>query len=109
MVETECAEAQIKTQVVLELNFPVGILQAVAEGVGLTILPELYVQLKLAGAGLRTIDLYDPVPRHPVGLTYRGIRYQDIAAREFDTLCRTTMTRLFARPKHSHRSTVMTG
>ena len=31
MVEAECAEAQIKTQVVLEMNFPLGILQAVAK------------------------------------------------------------------------------
>ncbi len=31
IVETECAEAQINTQVVLEMHFPLGILQAVAE------------------------------------------------------------------------------
>ena len=96
MVETECAEAQIKTQVVLEMNFPLGILQAVAEGAGLTILPELYPRLGLAGSGLWMIDLCDPVPHHSVRLSYRGNRYQDIAAREFGTLCRTTMTRLFS-------------
>ena len=108
MVEAECAEAQIKTQVVLEMTSPEGILQAVAEGVGLTILPELYVRLRLVGSGLRIIDLYDPVPRHPVGLAYRANRYQNIAAREFGTLCRTTMTRLLAHPKHSPRSIVTT-
>lgn len=64
------------------------------QGAGLTILPELYVRLRLAGSGLRIIDLYDPVPRHPVGLAYRANRYQNIAAREFGTLCRKTMTRL---------------
>jgi DNA-binding transcriptional LysR family regulator len=109
MVEAECAEAQIKTHVVLEMTSPEGILQAVEEGAGLTILPELFVRLRLAGSGLRIIDLYDPVPRHSVGLAYRGNRYQIIAAREFGTLCRTTMTRLLARPTHSHRSTVTTG
>ena len=41
MVEAECAEVQNKTQVVLEMTSPEGILQAVAEGAGLTILPEL--------------------------------------------------------------------
>jgi DNA-binding transcriptional LysR family regulator len=41
MVEVECAEVQIKTQVVIEMPSPEGTLQAVAEGAGLTILPEL--------------------------------------------------------------------
>ncbi len=36
MVEAECAKAQIKTQVVLEMTSREGILQAVAEGAGLT-------------------------------------------------------------------------
>ena len=109
MVEAECAEAQIKTHVVLEMTSPEGILQAAAEGAGLTILPELYVRLRLAGSGARIIDLYDPAPRHSVGLAYRGNRYQNMAAREFDTIRRTTMTRLLARPTHSHLSTVTTG
>jgi DNA-binding transcriptional LysR family regulator len=75
MVEAECAKAQIKTQVVLEMTSHEGILQAVAEGAGLTILPELYVRLRLARSGLRIINLYDPVPRHSVGLAYRGNLY----------------------------------
>jgi LysR family transcriptional regulator, cyn operon transcriptional activator len=41
MVEAECAEVQNKIQAVLEMTFPEGILQAVAEGAGLTILTEL--------------------------------------------------------------------
>lgn len=41
LVEAECADAQIKTQVVLKMTSPDGILQAVAEGAGLTTLPEL--------------------------------------------------------------------
>jgi len=109
MVEAECAEVQNKIQAVLEMTFPEGILQAVAEGAGLTILPELYVRLRLAGSGLQIIDLYDPVPRHSVGLAYRGNRYQSIAAREFGTLRRATITRLLVRSKHSHLSTVATG
>ncbi len=109
MVEAECAKAQIKTQVVLEMTSPEGILQAVAEGAGLTTFPELYVRLRLAGSGLRTIDLYAPVPRNSVGLAYQANRYQNIAAREFGTLCRTTMTRLLSRPKQSRRSIVTTG
>ena len=40
MVETECSEAQIKTHVVLEMNFPLGLLQTVAEGARLTIIPD---------------------------------------------------------------------
>ena len=109
MLEGECAEAQIKTQVVLEMTSPEGILQAVAEGAGLTILPELYVRLRLAGSGLRIIDLYDPAPRHSVGLANQANRCQNIAASEFGTLCRTTMTRLFSRPKQGRRSIVTTG
>ena len=109
IVEAEYAKAQIKTQVVLEMTSHERILQAVAEGAGLTILPELYVRLRLARSGLRIIGLYDPVPRHSVGLAYRSNRYHNIAAREFGTLCRTTMPRLLAHPKHTHRSTVTTG
>lgn len=100
MVEAECAEAQVKTQVVVEMTSPEGILQAIAEGAGLTILPELCARLRLAGSGLRIIELYDPVPRHSVDLAYRTNRYQNIAAKEFGTLCRTTITQLLVRPKH---------
>ena len=39
-MEVECAEAQIKTHVVLEMTSPEGIIQAVTEGAGLTILPD---------------------------------------------------------------------
>ncbi len=107
MMETECVEAQIKTQVVLEMTSPEGILQAVAEGARLTMLPEHYVRLRLAGSGLRIINLCDPVPRHSVGLAYlANRRYHNIATRDFGTLCRTTMTRLLARQKHRHRSTL---
>jgi DNA-binding transcriptional LysR family regulator len=66
----------ITTQVVLEMISPKGILQAVTEGAELMILPELYVRLTLAGSGLRTIDLYGPVPHHSMGLAYQGNRYQ---------------------------------
>ena len=52
-----------------------GILLAVAEGAGLTNLPELYGRLKLTGSGLWMIDLYDPGPHHLVRLSYRGNRY----------------------------------
>jgi len=109
IVEAEYAKTQIKTQVVLEMTSHERILQAVAEGAGLMILPELYVRLRLARSGLRIIGLCDPVPRPSVGLAYRSNRYHNIAAREFGTLCRTTMPRLLAHPKHTHRSTVTTG
>ncbi len=109
MVEAKCTEAQIKAQVVRATTSPEGILQPVAEGVGRTILPERYVRFRLAGSELRILDLYDPAPRHSAELAYRGNRYQHIAARELGTLCRTTMTSLFTRPKHSHRGTVTTG
>ena len=60
-------ETQIKTQVVLEMTSPEGILRRVAEGVGLTILSELYVRLRLAdrGCGLSacTILFHDSPPR----------------------------------------------
>ena len=67
MVETECAEAQIKTQVVLEMNFPLGILQAVAEK-GRTLRLYLTVRpIETCRPGLWGVDLYDPVLRHSVG------------------------------------------
>ena len=39
MLEGECAEAQIKTQVVLEMTSIEAILKAAGEGAGLTISP----------------------------------------------------------------------
>ena len=94
MVEAKCTEARVKTEVVLEMTSPEGILQAVAEGAGLTILPELYVRLRSPGARFCLIELYDPVPRHSVGLVSLANRYQNLAAKEFATLCRTTMAHL---------------
>lgn len=97
MVEAECLEAHVKTDVVLEMTSPEGILQAVAEGAGLTILPELYVRLRSPAARFRLIELYDPVPRHSVGLVSLVNRYQNLAAKEFATLCRTTMAHLMTK------------
>jgi LysR family transcriptional regulator, cyn operon transcriptional activator len=94
MVEEECGHAHVTTQVVLEMTSPEGILQAVTEGAGFTILPELYVRQRLAHTKLRIIDLYDPIPRHSVGLAYHANRYQNLAAKEFGNLCRSIMASL---------------
>lgn len=42
---------------------------------GLTILPEVYVRMRPPGQRFRTLELYDPVPCHQVGLAYRTDRY----------------------------------
>lgn len=109
MVEEECAQAGVTTQVVLEMTSPEGILQAVTEGAGLTILPELYVRQRMVRRKLRMIDLYDPVPRHAVGLAYRNNRYQNLAAKEFGTLCRSIMGSLLARPPASRPRQAVSG
>ena len=96
MVEEECARADVKTQVVLEMTSPEGILQAVESGAGLSILPELYVRRRLSDTGIRMVELYDPIPRHSVGLAYKSNRYQNLAAREFGNLCRAIMDDLIA-------------
>lgn len=103
MVEAECAEAMIQPQVVLEMTSPEGILQAVAGGAGFTILPELYVRMRPPGLSLRTIDLYDPVPRHSVGLVFPSDRYQNLAAKEFGNLCRDAMTMILGTGKPATR------
>jgi len=91
MVEAECAKAGVHPQVVLEMSSPEGILQAVAEGTGATILPELYVRSRLPATRLQVIDLYDPTPCHTVGLAYLTKRYRGVAAEEFASLCQSTM------------------
>lgn len=101
MVEAECAKAGVHPQVVLEMSSPEGILQAVAEGTGATILPKLYVRSRLPGAGLQLVDLYDPTPRHAVGLAYLTKRYRSLAATEFGQLCRSTMQELQSDSKPS--------
>jgi LysR family transcriptional regulator, cyn operon transcriptional activator len=94
MVEAECAKAGVRPQVVLEMSSPEGILQAVANGTGATILPDLYVRSRLSGEGMQLIELYDPTPRHKVGLAYLTKRYRSLAAEEFARLCRITMKEL---------------
>jgi len=101
MVEAECAKAGVHPQVVLEMSSPEGILQAVAEGTGATILPELYVRTRLPAAKLQVIDLYDPTPRHTVGLAYLTKRYRGPAAEEFAALCETTMRDLQSASKQA--------
>ena len=44
-------------------------------GAGLTILPEVYVRMRPPSQRFRTLELYDPVPCHQVGLAYRTDRY----------------------------------
>jgi LysR family transcriptional regulator, cyn operon transcriptional activator len=109
MVEQECAKARVSTQVVLEMTSPEGILQAVAEGAGLTILPELYVRQRLAQTKLRIIDLYDPIPRHSVGLAYRMDRYQNLASKEFASLSRSIMETLLAQSQIPRSRQPVTG
>jgi DNA-binding transcriptional LysR family regulator len=91
MIEAECAEAGVRPEVSVEMTSPEGILEAVKRGVGLTILPELYVRQRLRGTGLRMIGLYDPVPRHSVGLAYRVDRHMGKAAQAFMDLCRLAL------------------
>jgi len=93
MIETQCAEAGVRPQVSVEMTSPEGILDAVKQGAGLTVLPELFVQHRLSGA-LRMIELYDPVPTHPVGLAHLANRHLGLAAQEFIRLCRSTLTGL---------------
>lgn len=104
MVEAECAKAGVHPQVVLEMSSPEGILQAVAEGTGATILPELYVRSRLPGMDLQVIDLYDPTPRHAVGLAYLTKRHRGLAAEEFAAICHTTMRDLQSDPEQSRRN-----
>ncbi|MCS6294835.1 MAG: LysR family transcriptional regulator [Nitrospira sp.] len=104
MVESECAKAGVHPQVVLEMSSPEGILQAVAEGTGATILPELYVRSRLPAAQLQIIDLYDPTPRHTVGLAYLTKRHRGQAAEEFAALCETTMRDLQSRSTQPPRN-----
>jgi DNA-binding transcriptional LysR family regulator len=91
MIESECAEVGVRPQVSVEMTSPEGILEAVKQGAGLTILPELYVRHRLRGSGLRLIELYDPVPRHDVGMVSLAHRHLGKAAQEFVRLCRTTL------------------
>lgn len=94
MIEAECAEAGVRPQVSVEMTSPEGILDAVKQGAGLTVLPELFVRHRLQGGALRMIELYDPVPKHPVGLAHLANRHLGLAAQEFIRLCRSTLTGL---------------
>lgn len=98
MIEAECAEAGVRPQVSVEMTAPEGILEAVKQGAGLTILPGLYVRRRLGGNALRVIDLYAPVPKHPVGLAYLANRHLGRAAQEFIRLCRTILLELDVEP-----------
>ena len=91
MVEAECAAAGITPEVSVEMTSPEGILEAVRQGAGYTILPELYVRHRLHGVGLRLIRLYDPVPRHAIGIVHRANHHLGKAAQEFVRLCRNTI------------------
>lgn len=93
MIEAECAAAGVRPQVSVEMTSPEGILDAVKQGAGLTVLPELFVRHRLSSA-LRIIQLYDPVPKHPVGLAHLANRHLGLAAQEFIRLCRSTLAGL---------------
>lgn len=94
MIEAECAEAGVRPQVSVEMTSPEGILEAVKQGAGLTILPELYVRHRIRGTRLRLIELYDPVPKHDVGVVSLAHRHLGKAAQEFVRLCRDTLDNL---------------
>ena len=91
MIEAQCALVGVRPQVSVEMTSPEGILEAVKHGVGLTILPELFVRHRIGGSGLRLIELYDPIPRHDVGIVSLAHRHLGKAAQKFVRLCRTTL------------------
>jgi LysR family cyn operon transcriptional activator len=91
MIESECAEAGVRPQVSVEMASPEGILEAVKQGAGMTILPELFVRHRIRGTGLRVIELYDPVPRHDVCVVSLARRHLGKAAQEFVRLCRAML------------------
>lgn len=98
MIEAECAKVGVRPHVSIEMTSPEGILEAVNQGAGWTILPELYVRHRLAGHVLRVVELYDPVPRHPVGLAHLKKRHLGPAAQEFMHFCRTALSDLKVSP-----------
>lgn len=101
MIEAECALVGVRPQVSVEMTSPEGILEAVKQGVGLTILPELFVRHRIGGSMLRVIELYDPVPRHDVGVVSLAHRHLGKAAQEFIRLCRTTLSDLQIDQEHA--------
>lgn len=98
MIEAECAEAGIRPQVAVEMTSPEGIVEAVTQGTGWTVLPELYVRHHLRGKALQIVELYDPIPRHAVGLVQLTRRHLGMAAQVFTRLCRETIETLRDRP-----------
>jgi LysR family cyn operon transcriptional activator len=108
MVEAECAKAGVDPKVVLEMSSPDGILEAVAEGTGATILPELYVRSRLSGGKLQLLELYDPTPCHGVGIAFLTKRHRSLAAEEFARLCQTTIKELQSHFKASSVTTIRT-
>jgi LysR family transcriptional regulator, cyn operon transcriptional activator len=91
MIEAECADVGVRPQVSVEMASPEGILEAVKQGAGMTILPELFVRHRIRGTVLRVIELYDPVPRHDVGVAALAHRHLGKAAQEFVRLCRAML------------------
>ncbi|WP_447978709.1 LysR family transcriptional regulator [Candidatus Nitrospira bockiana] len=94
MIEAECQAVGVRPQVSVEMASPEGILEAVKQGAGMTILPELYVRQRMHDGALRLIELCDPVPRHTVGLAHLAHRHLGKAAQEFLRLCRQTLADL---------------
>ena len=70
MVEAECAKAGVYPQVVLEMSSPEGILQAVAKELARLFFPTVSCVRDCPPGSLQLVDLYDPTPRHKVGLAY---------------------------------------
>jgi len=97
MIETECAKAGVRPKVVVEMTSPEGILDAVRHGIGLTVLPELYIHQQIRNSGLRSIALYEPVPRHTVGVAYLANRHMSRAALELVRICSDIMNKLDAK------------
>jgi LysR family transcriptional regulator, cyn operon transcriptional activator len=91
MIEAECAQAGVHPHVSIEMTSPEGILEAVTQGSGWTILPELYVQHRIKQYSLRMLKLYDPIPRHGVGFTYLPQRHLGTAAQSFLTDCQAVI------------------
>lgn len=82
LIDTYCDNVGVKLNPVLEMSTMESLVEMVAEGLGITILPTPYLDF-LDHTRIKTVKLNNPTPKRKVGFIYRKDKFMCTATKTF--------------------------
>ena len=82
LITSHCQNFNFKPKPILEISTMESLIQMVAQGMGITVLPKPYIDF-LQNEHIQAIKIENPTPTIDIGLIYRRDKYMCAATRKF--------------------------